>query len=98
VTFRWTAADLTRFRAKESDIEKQKETVREEFKISKSDWQYHVEFRDTKVMVDESRIIVPNWIELEPEERSILEVLQLKLHQGLRLTRTRDTDETRVSR
>lgn len=86
-TFRWTAADLTRPKSNGNDIERQKST----------DEQQHNEFVDAKILIDDTGIFMPSWLELEPEERSILEVLELKLNQSLRQTGTKDTDETRVS-
>ena len=88
---RWTAADLTRLKANENDIEGQKPAIAESFSTLKPE-QQHNEYEDTKITIDGTGVSVPNWLELEPQEQAILEVLDLKLQQGLRQTRTRDSD------
>jgi len=86
----WTAADLSTPKPKDIDVEK---IIGEEVEIAMSNLQHHVE-GDTKIMIDDERIIIPNWIELNPEEISILEVLRLRLHETLKQTSTRTSDRT----
>ncbi|KUJ22487.1 HPP family protein-like protein [Mollisia scopiformis] len=73
----WTSADLSA--PKQSDYENQKEESKEDV-ISES----------AKIVVDDERIVMPSWISLDDEERSMLEVLRSKLQEGLRGTKSRD--------
>jgi len=91
----WTPVDLCR--PKQIDLERQKEENKEEVMSGASSWNDHVESKDAKIMIDDERIIIPDWIALKSEERSMLEVLRLKLHESLKNTSTGNTGETRIN-
>lgn len=48
------------------------------------------------IRIDEHRIVVPNWLTLEYEERAILEVMQTRLQEGLQNSRTVGSERTLV--
>jgi hypothetical protein len=47
-------------------------------------------------MINDRNISIPNWLSLDAEEMGILEVLRLKLQEGLRSTSSNVTDDTQV--
>lgn len=51
-----------------------------------------------KIYVDANRIIIPDWLPLEYEEREMLEILRIKLKEGRGLgnSRSRESEMTRV--
>lgn len=51
-----------------------------------------------RIAIDAERIVVPDWLPLEYEEREILEILRIKLKEGrgLENSRSRESEMTRV--
>lgn len=88
----WTPVDLLQL--KQSDLEKQKNGSNEVI-TRNSTLNNHVETEDAKIIIDDERIVVPDWIALDSEDRAMLEALRLKLHGALRETCTGDTKVTR---
>lgn len=91
----WTAADLSR--PNEDDIERQDEGNRTSTDVGTSEASnYEKELAKTRphIMINDKHIVIPDWLSLDAEERSMLEVFRLKLQEGLSSASSRDTDET----
>jgi hypothetical protein len=89
----WTPVSLSR--PKTGDIEK----VNEKGEIEDSDgsgFYGYMKHDKASIMIDGSHIYVPAWISLDNEEQSMLEILRGKIAERLRVTSSRDTDETQV--
>ncbi|KAE9381672.1 HPP-domain-containing protein [Stipitochalara longipes BDJ] len=91
----WTAADLRR--PKEDDIERKGDNHGKEagFPESLPSEQYFGEGRP-HILISDRHIEIPDWLSLDAEERSMLEVLRSKLKEGLGSTSSRVTDGTLV--
>ncbi|CZR50800.1 related to HPP family protein [Phialocephala subalpina] len=90
----WTPADLSR--PKQNAIEKQKGGSKIDVIDGESSWSDHVEGKESRILIDDQRITIPDWVALDAEENAMLEILRSKLQKGLNGTSSRDTDETRV--
>jgi hypothetical protein len=83
----WTPLDLSkRNNPGDGDIERQKDSGKLHYENAEG----------SEIIIDSRRISLPEWILLDQEERSMLEVLRSKLLKGFRNTSSRDTDKTRV--
>lgn len=92
----WTPMDLSR--PKTGDIERVDEDGRVEgsdASTGSSNYSYGKHDK-AHIMIDESHIYIPEFLSLDAEERSMLEILRNKLEERLRVTRSQDTDETKV--
>lgn len=79
----WTPANLSRH--KMEDIEGNREMSYDDFILVST----------SQIIIEKHNIVMPDWVSLEPEQRIMLEVLRLKLEQGVRRTST-TSDNTRV--
>lgn len=59
------------------------------------DSQSDSEKRKSRIVIDDERIVMPDWIALDFEEEAMLEVLRSKLQEGLKNARSKDSEETR---
>jgi len=87
----WTPDDLSR--KGKDDIEK--------VPTRKSDAagsETYVAGSEGRISIDAERIVVPDWLPLEDEEREMLEILSIKLRegQGLENSRSRESETTQV--
>lgn len=88
----WTPVDLSRQARKGNDVEKGEGKERIDDGIS-----YDVqESEKSLIVIDASNVSVPDWISLDGEETAMLEVLRLKLQEGLGVSNSRDSEATRV--
>jgi HPP family len=90
----WTAADLSR--PNEDDIERQGKGDGKDVSAEESSYEKELEKARPNIMINDSHIVIPEWLSLDAEERSMLEVFRLKLKEGLSSTSSRDTDDTHV--
>jgi len=91
----WTSADLSR--PKEDDIERQAEGDRKDVEVpEESTYEKELAKARPHIMINDKHIVIPDWLSLDAEERSMLEVFRLKLEEGLSITGSRDTEETHV--
>ncbi|KAI9650242.1 hypothetical protein NHQ30_000255 [Ciborinia camelliae] len=86
----WTPHSLSS-RA-EDDIEKTPERISE----AEEPPQNQQTQEEGEIRIDKHRIVVPNWLTLEYEEKAILEVIQTRLQEGLQNSRTAGSDRTLV--
>jgi hypothetical protein len=91
----WTPIDLRRG---ESDIE-----IAKEGKGGEEEGQTYVREREDVISVSGKRIVVPEWMELDYEEKAMLEILRKRVGegrprevQGLEGSRSRDSEITKV--
>ncbi|KAF4625518.1 hypothetical protein G7Y89_g12647 [Cudoniella acicularis] len=90
----WTPARLSETK-KASDIEKFQEGSKDG--VTETEIESYFEFASQEasyIVIESGRIIVPNWISLEAEERGILEILRLKLEGKLRAVSSQASEET----
>jgi len=97
----WTAIDLRRGDEKERDLENA-EGKSEEGKVETEFASDTTEERDDRIVLDRGRIVVPLWMDLDYEERAMLELLRMRLAEGapddeLRGSQTRDSQRTHVA-
>ncbi|KAL2065039.1 hypothetical protein VTL71DRAFT_4179 [Oculimacula yallundae] len=102
----WTPVDLNR--PKKKDVENQDETKDgkdgkdgkdEKTTEYQSSFDDYIEGTDGRIVINGEQIVIPSWVQLDGEERLMLEVLRQKLREGesLENTRTKDTRDTRVN-
>jgi hypothetical protein len=90
----WTAVDLR------EDIEKAKVDVGET--DEEVEFERYRKGREHRIVIDGERIVVPEWMDLDYEEKAMLEILRVRLAEGapgegLLGSRSRDSERTRVS-
>jgi hypothetical protein len=91
----WTAADLSR--PNEDDIERRDEGDSTDVGTSEaSNYEKGLAKARSHIMINDKHIVIPDWLSLDAEERSMLEVFRLKLQEGLSNASSRDTDETHI--
>lgn len=86
----WTPHSLSS--RTEEDVEKSSEStngVEEPAEVQQT-------HEEETIRIDKHRIVIPDWLSLEYEERAILEVMQTRLKRGLKNSRTGGSDRTLV--
>ncbi|KAF8866429.1 HPP family protein-like protein [Acephala macrosclerotiorum] len=91
----WTPVDLSR--PKQNDVEKQEGGIKDHVKDEESSWSEHLEGKESRIIIDDERVSIPDWVVLDAEEKAILEILRSRLQEGSKGAKWRDTDETRVT-
>jgi hypothetical protein len=82
----WTPDDLSR--KGKDDIER----------VPTGKGETYVAGSEAKIIIDAERIVIPDWLPLESEEREMLEILTIKLRegQGLENPRSKESETTEV--
>jgi CBS-domain-containing membrane protein len=89
----WTPIDLRPSEKNKDDIEKAPENGHRSEKSAKKD---NSKTDEDVISIERNNIVIPAWMELEYEERSILEVLQNRLRERLQNSKTVESDRTRI--
>jgi len=91
----WTAADLSR--PLEDDVERKGENDEQEGGVSeRTPSEQDIGEKRPHISISDRHIEIPEWLSLDAEERSMLEVLRSKLKESLGSTSSRVTDRTFV--
>jgi len=93
----WTAVDLRKKGGQ--DIEKAESEVGEA--SEEAEFQNYVKGRKHQIVIDGEGIVVPEWMDLDYEEKAMLEILRSRLAEGgpaenFHASRSRDTERTQV--
>jgi len=91
----WTAVNLRPSEQNNDDIEKAPENGDSSEKSRKKD---NSEMDEDVISIERNNIVIPAWMELEYEERAILEVLRNRLNERLQSSKTVESDRTRIHR
>ncbi|KAH7364306.1 HPP family-domain-containing protein [Rhexocercosporidium sp. MPI-PUGE-AT-0058] len=91
----WTPVDLNR--PKKGDAENQDEKKSNEAETSSFD--DYVEGSDGRVVINGEHIVIPKWLSLDAEERSMLEIIRGKLREGegLEVAAARHSSQTHIN-
>ncbi|PQE10097.1 HPP family protein [Rutstroemia sp. NJR-2017a BVV2] len=89
----WTAVNLRPSEQNKDDIEKAPENGDSSEKSRKKD---NSKMDEDVISIGRNNIVVPAWMELEYEERAILEVLRNRLNERLQNSKTVESDRTRI--
>jgi hypothetical protein len=89
----WTPVDLSRLSRKGQDVEKAEESEKSDDGISYNQYRNR---RGALIVIDGESVSVPDWISLDSEETTMLEVLRSKIQEGLGATSSRESEATHI--
>jgi hypothetical protein len=77
----WTPAELRRPEKEKADVERASEAAME---VGNGD------ATEKGITIDAEQIIVPDWLGMEDEEQAMLEILRIRLREGIQIASSRE--------